>query len=117
GGIITELLGATEEKDPQVFRAASPLTYVKKEAARRFPAFLFIHGDSDTLVDISQSRDMNKALCGEGCESDLIEVHNGNHGLMFGDMHPTPVEFRRRMFAFLKKHLKQPVAATQPVRP
>jgi len=111
GGIIDMFMGGLENDRRELFRRASPITYV--EAARGqqfiappFPPFMLIHGDEDSLVSIDQSRRMHCALRDVGADSTLIEVKGGQHGLMTGDMDPPPTEFRRRMFEFLDRHVK-----------
>ncbi len=73
---------------------------------RALPAFLFIHGDADRVVHVSQSRRMHRALREAGAESELIVVRGGVHGLLIGRMDPPPSEFRRRTQEFLERHLK-----------
>lgn len=74
---------------------------------RSFPAFLFIHGDADRIVHVSQSRRMHRALKEAGAESELIVVRGGVHGLLIGRTDPAPSEFRRRTLEFLDRHLKR----------
>ena len=129
GGLINDYLGATESRNPEAFRRASPLAYVERirrearaSGARRgdpppgLPAFLFIHGDADDLVSIEQSRHMHAALRSIHARSKLIEVHGGVHGLMTGEMSPSPAEFRRQMFDFLAEHLSADRIAIRPRR-
>lgn len=121
--LVTALLGGPESAIPDAYRRASPQAWVESAAtqparAKELPAFLFIHGDADRLIDIGQAVRMNAALHAAGRDSQLITVHNGGHGLATGRMDPSPKEFRRRMSDFLAAHLRpqsdRDKAATQP---
>ncbi|MEE8170673.1 MAG: alpha/beta hydrolase, partial [Phycisphaerae bacterium] len=111
GALVRGLIGAAESERPDAYRRASPLWYVESAAAggaapRRYPPFLFIHGERDRVVSIEQSRRMHAALRSAGCVSTLIEVRGGGHGLLLGEMDPSPEAFRDQIFTFLDQHLK-----------
>lgn len=74
--ILVPFLGATIETDPAIYKKASPLYYVTKDA----PPFLFFHGTEDTLVGIHHSRLMTEKLKKTGVEAKLVEVAGEGHG-------------------------------------
>jgi acetyl esterase/lipase len=74
--MMEPFLGASYEKDPAVYKKASPITYVNKND----PPFLFIHGTKDTLVHIEQSEKMHKKLQEVGVSSQLIRMEGLGHG-------------------------------------
>lgn len=62
----------------QVAVPASPITYVTKEA----PRFLFIHGTADTVVPISQSKDLYNLLVNAGIDADYVAIPGAKHGFI-----------------------------------
>lgn len=74
--LLVPFLGATYEKDPAIYKKASPITYVNKNC----PPFLFIHGTKDTLVGIDQSEKMQKKLLDNGVLARLIRMEGLGHG-------------------------------------
>ncbi len=74
--VVTEFVGGTLDQVPELYKAASPITYV----APGDPPFLFIHGDNDWFVNIDeQTRPMKKALDAVGTETRLLEIPGGGH--------------------------------------
>jgi acetyl esterase/lipase len=73
---VAALLGAPVSERLALARAASPMTYVSREA----PPVLLIHGDRDHLVPIEQSRMLEVALRKAGAESTLIICPGRGHG-------------------------------------
>lgn len=73
--VIHQFIGGTPETHEHLYRRASPIFHVNKDA----PPFLFIHGEEDPTIPIAQAIQMYKALenCGVSC--DFIRVHNGLH--------------------------------------
>jgi acetyl esterase/lipase len=74
--MLEPLLGASFEKDPAVYKRASPITYVSKDD----PPFLFIHGTKDPLVDVRQSEAMAKKLQEVGVSARVIRMEGKGHG-------------------------------------
>jgi acetyl esterase/lipase len=72
-GPVYSLLGGF---DPAKAKAASPITYVSKNA----PPFLIIHGDQDKVVPLAQSQELEKALKQAGAEVTLQVVPGAGHG-------------------------------------
>lgn len=93
------LLGARFKDDPEIYKKASPITYVSKKAA----PFLFLHGTKDWIVPIDHSRSMCKKLKDVGVEADIIEVEGEAHGWKGAQSRRTWLS----VFKFLEQHLKQ----------
>lgn len=84
--------------------AASPTNYIDPSD----PPMLIIHGDSDTLVPLSQSQELLSALQTTGVTSSLITVKNAGHGLdlVKGDaIAPSTDEIQASVVAFYNKYL------------
>jgi acetyl esterase/lipase len=109
--LVDDLMGGPESERPALYQQASPQAYVEAQISRGggrnpFPPFMLIHGDRDRIVAFEQSRRMHDALTQAGCDSTLIRVRGGVHGLLIGEMNPPPDECRARMFEFLDRHVK-----------
>ena len=74
--IVAGFLGAPPQMDPKRAALASPVTHV--EAG--LPPFLLVHGTTDTIVPISQSRSFKRALDRARVPALLVEVPNVGHG-------------------------------------
>ncbi len=74
------LIGGAIQRHPEKARAASPMSYVSKDA----PPFLIVHGDKDGLVPFPQSVAFAQALREQGVSTVLITVQDGGHGKGFG---------------------------------
>ncbi|SCF12181.1 alpha/beta hydrolase [Micromonospora chokoriensis] len=69
------LIGAPLADNPEVGRAASPITYVTEQA----PPMLLIHGDQDRVVPVGQSEELAAALTKAGAEVELSVVRGADH--------------------------------------
>ncbi len=69
-------LGTTLEQNPGIYRRASPIVYVTKEA----PPFLFFHGTEDPLVSIRQSQMLARKLREAGVSARVVEMQGEGHG-------------------------------------
>ena len=78
--IITQFMGGFVEDIPERYAQASPLSHVTAAA----PPYLFLHGDQDVAVVISQSRRMADALTAAGAEAHLLAIPGGGHLLNHG---------------------------------
>lgn len=104
--ILLNFLGASYAAKPDLYRRASPMTYVTKEA----PPFLLVHGDADPEVPVSQSERLDAALRQAGAEVTFIRVKNANHSFQSANGSPiTPSyqDIQRTAISFLAKHLKK----------
>jgi acetyl esterase/lipase len=100
-GLVARLLGAKVKDAPELAAQASPVTYID----RTDPPFLIIHGMSDPLVPIAQSRELRDELAKAGVSVKLIEVPGGKHG-GFERTTPNQRELMQNMLAFFDKHLR-----------
>lgn len=74
--IVAGFLGAPPERDPQKAALASPTAHVKAG----LPPFLLVHGTTDKIVPISQSRGFKETLDRAKVPALLVEVPNIGHG-------------------------------------
>lgn len=103
--LIEQFLGGPPSQVPDVYRKASPMTYVSKDD----PPFLLIHGTQDKLVPIGQSEAFEKKLKEAGVEAELMRIEGGDHG--FGGRNLETA--LAAALAFFEKHLK-PAASKRP---
>jgi acetyl esterase/lipase len=73
---LTPFVGDTLAKAPELYRSASPISYVKAGT----PPFLIFHGTEDPTVSIQQSRNFAKKLQEHGGTAKVIEVAGAGHG-------------------------------------
>jgi acetyl esterase/lipase len=92
-------LGGTFAEKPEVYKRASPVTYVKKG----MPPFLFFHGTEDKLVNVKQSRILCDKLKEAGCSAKVVELEGAGHG--WGD--PQLKQTLEQMQTFFDEHLKK----------
>ncbi len=97
--VFEPLLGGRFLEKPELFRKASPLTYVSKDC----PPLLAIHGTKDRLVPFSQSEQLVEKLTKLGADAKLVTVKGGDHGFFGDDQKRTT----REMLGFLEKNLKK----------
>jgi acetyl esterase/lipase len=98
---LEPFLGGSAEEKAEVYRRASPITYVHKDA----PPFLFVHGTADAIVPIQQSEDMVDKLQRAGVSARLLRVENEGHGLNRNS--PSLRESLASAMEFFEKTLKQ----------
>lgn len=72
---IAQFIGGAVSENPELARAASPITYASADAA----PFLIMHGDIDRQVPLSQSVALYEALWRAGADVRLHVVHGGAH--------------------------------------
>jgi len=73
---IVPLLGATSKQNPAIFKKASPLEHVTKDA----PPFLILHGTADIIVPMIHSERLHAKLKEAGVESELFVFKGRGHG-------------------------------------
>lgn len=101
-GMVTALFGGPVEEHRGLARMASPVEFVSKDD----PPMLILHGDQDTLVPMSQSEAMYKALKRVGADVTLVKVKNTGHGFIdYPVSEPTYKEIKKMVLDFFCKHL------------
>jgi acetyl esterase/lipase len=97
--------GSTD-MDADVFRAASPVTYIN----RKSPPVLILHGMLDPQVDLGQSRTLAAALEAQGVEHEVVLVEGAGHSFDLETWNQKPMtrDLRPVALAFLAKHLGPP---------
>ena len=97
--VIVPFLGGTFADRPDVYRKASPISYVTRDA----PPFLFFHGTEDRLIPLDQSKRMANKLNQSGVAARLVILPGEGHG--FTDAKNQ--DAMRQMLDFLGEHLKK----------
>jgi acetyl esterase len=82
-------------------RQVSPVNWIRKDA----PPFLLIHGTSDTLVPIQQSRDMCDSMTRAGASCELFTVRGGEHGMRRWESESSMTAYKGYMVDWLRKTL------------
>ena len=75
-GYLVPVFGKACKTDPTVFKKASPMTYVRKDA----PPILILHGTLDLIVPIKHSEMLYKALTDVGATVEMHTVSFAGHG-------------------------------------
>lgn len=95
----TVLFGKTFEEAPELYRQASPMTYVRPDGVPQ----LIMHGTADALVEVSQSEDFAKALTAAGTPNELIIVPEAPHSF---HLEPEQGDLRPAVLGFFDRYLK-----------
>jgi acetyl esterase/lipase len=104
GQVIMKLFRGTEKEKPELYRKASPIFYVSKNA----PPLLLAHGEEDDIVPFDQSLRMAAAYRHAGLQVEFIEVNNAGHDFQQTSAEPISpsVEYiHRRTIDFFEKYL------------
>lgn len=98
------LLAETRNANPDLWKLASPVSHISKEA----PPTLILHGTIDTTVDRDQSIELDKKLTEVGVEHQLMLVPGVGHtfDLQTWNRKPLPEDLRPVVVKFFDKHLK-----------
>jgi len=94
-----EMLGKTREQATDLYKAASPVTYIDKND----PPILILHGTADKTVDIKQSEIFAAALKKGGVEHELVIIEGAPHTF---HLQPKQRDLRPVVLAFFDKNLK-----------
>ena len=93
------MLGKARDEAPELYRAASPVTYVRKNT----PPMLILHGTADKTVDIKQSELFAAALKKVGAAHELVIVEGAPHTF---HLQPKQRDLRPVVLGFFNKHLR-----------
>jgi len=93
------MFGKTRKEAPELYRAASPTTYVRKNN----PPILILHGTADKSVDAEQSRRFAAALHKAGASYELVLVEGAPHTF---HLQPKQRDLRPLVLGFFSKHLR-----------
>ncbi|MEY4386521.1 MAG: hypothetical protein RLY20_1804 [Verrucomicrobiota bacterium] len=92
------MLGKTFAEAPELYRRASPVTYVRSNSV----PFLLLHGTADQTVNLEQSKLLARKLEEFGVSPNLVIVTNAPHTF---HLTSTPQDLRPVVLAFLTAHL------------
>jgi len=93
------MFAKTNEEAPQLYRLASPLTYVRADS----PPMLILHGTADTAVEVSQSEKFAEVLKAAGATYELELIPDAPHS--FG-LEPKERDLRPVVLGFFDKYLR-----------
>jgi acetyl esterase/lipase len=95
----SKLVGGPIQKNKEKAATANPINYIDKNDA----PVLMLHGDSDPLVPLGQSKIFLEALAKAGVPAELVEIKGGGHG----GAGFSSKENLAKIEAFFAKHLKE----------
>jgi len=99
---VRNFLGGTFEEIPEVYRHASPRTYVTSDD----PPFLLMHGMQDRRVPYDQSPHFVEVLSKAGVAVEFISINNYEHGPAPGKQSsPSYEALDEKIFRFFHKFL------------
>jgi acetyl esterase/lipase len=97
-GPVSELLGGPIEEKTELAKAASPITYVSKDAA----PILIVHGTADATVPLAQVESFYAAMKKVGADATFITILDGTHSVP-----PSGgPKLKKRVLAFFDKYLR-----------
>jgi len=96
---LKPFLGGTRSEKPELYKKASPVTYLRKSA----PPLLLFHGTDDKIVPYEQSKQMAQKLQDLKVPVTLVTVEGGEHG--FSDIRMQ--KCLEQMMKFLDESLKK----------
>jgi acetyl esterase/lipase len=94
-----KMLGKTFEEAPELYRIASPITYVRSNS----PPFLILCGTADKVVNPDQSKLLAKTMKDAGAQEQLVVIPGAPHSF---DLEPKQRDLRPLVLEFLEKKLK-----------
>ncbi len=100
--IVASFLGGTPKEKVDVYRAASPITYVSKDD----PPVLTLHGEVDKLVPPDQAHRLDEAMKQAGVPHETMILKGQAHGFRG----PAGQQAIEAAYRFFDKHLKTEAA-------
>lgn len=97
--IVESFLNAKAAEDAEVYKKASPITYVDKND----PPVLTLHGAADTLVPPDQAERLDKAMKEAGASHTMIIYEKQGHGFSGESL----LKSYAATYEFFDKHLKK----------
>lgn len=94
-----EMIGKPLAEAPELYKAASPITYADKND----PPILLIHGTADKIVDVKQSEHFAAVLKKAGTKHQLVIVEGAPHTF---HLQPKQRDLRPLVIGFFDEHLK-----------
>jgi acetyl esterase/lipase len=99
GRLDLAMLGKSSAEAPELYRAASPVTYVDKND----PPLLIMHGTADKTVPVEQSKLFAAKLKEAGARHELVIVEGAPHTF---HLQPKQADLRPKVLGFFDQHLK-----------
>jgi acetyl esterase/lipase len=99
GRLDLAMLGKSSAQAPELYRAASPVTYVDRDD----PPLLILHGTADNTVPVDQSRLFAAKLRETGARHELVIVEGAPHTF---HLQPKQRDLRPLVLGFFDQHLK-----------
>ena len=93
-----KMFNKTRAEDPDVYKKASPITYARADT----PPILILHGTADKVVDVSQSRTLDKVLTTAGSPHELMIIPDAPHTFELQSF----MDLRPKVIGFFDKYLK-----------
>lgn len=93
------MFGKTNAEAPDLYRRASPITYVRADN----PPILILHGTADKTVDVSQSERFAEALKKAGAPHELLIIPDASHSF---HLQPKQRDLRPVVLGFFDRNLK-----------
>jgi len=93
------MFAKTNEEAPELYKMASPLTYVRADS----PPMLILHGTADKTVDVSQSEKFAEALKAKGATYEVEIIPDAPHSF---SLQPKEKDLRPLVLAFFDRYLK-----------
>jgi len=106
-GAVTGLFEVPYAQNPDLWKSACPLFYVKVGD----PPMFLVHGDSDGTVPLEQSIVLDQALTKADVPHQFLIVKNGDHGFRpkpGTTIDPGLGDIQKAVFDFFDKYLKTP---------
>jgi acetyl esterase/lipase len=102
---VFQFFGAHPEESPEVYKEASPITYVSAES----PPTLLLHGEADEIVSCQQSVGLKEKLVSLGVQAEVETYPGKGHGWF--NAAPNFWITLQRVETFLVKHFNLQIDA------